>query len=109
MTQILDTGVLRATSIQYLNDASEAEYGKSLIMAVANERALASDKKKGAFLDEFVSWLDAYDVLYATSTVFVICFSEARDQLSQWRGYTPHGQGVCLQFDAVQIATSPRF
>jgi hypothetical protein len=32
-----------------------------------------------------------------------LCFSEANDDLSQWRGYTRVGQGVCLRFNTERL------
>lgn len=31
-------------------------------------------------------------------TNFILCFSEVKDSLSQWRGYADNGQGCCLGF-----------
>lgn len=33
-----------------------------------------------------------------TFSNFVVCFSEAKDCLSQWRGYADDGKGVCIGF-----------
>jgi Protein of unknown function (DUF2971) len=33
----------------------------------------------------------------------VLSFSEAHNQLSQWRGYTKYGQGVCLSIDSALL------
>ena len=30
---------------------------------------------------------------------FCVCFSESRDQLSQWRGYAQDGNGMAIGFD----------
>jgi hypothetical protein len=37
---------------------------------------------------------------FESASVYVLCFSEARNQLSQWRGYTQHGRGICLSIDS---------
>lgn len=34
---------------------------------------------------------------------FVICFSEAVDSLSQWRGYADNGKGCCIGFSLKQL------
>jgi hypothetical protein len=105
-TRILDSGVLRATGVQYLNDASEVEHGMQLIRSVAKQTANTCGGGKGDFLSAFASWVSARDILYTSSSVFVVCFSEARDQLSQWRGYAPHARGICFQLDAGQLVKS---
>ena len=37
------------------------------------------------------------------ASVYVLSFSEAHNQLSQWRGYTKYGQGVCLSIDSALL------
>jgi hypothetical protein len=34
------------------------------------------------------------------ANVFITCFSESKDDLSQWRGYAPEGCGVCIGFSS---------
>jgi hypothetical protein len=95
---IVEQKKLRATSLNYLNDESEGELGISLIRdAALQEQQQASGRGK-EFLELLVSWLDK-DYLRELGAVYALCFSERRDQLSQWRGYTPHGRGICLGID----------
>jgi len=89
---------LRATGIHYLNDASESELGFSIIRNLAQEELKSSSGTDREFLSYFLWWVENRYVLGAGS-VYVLCFSEACNQLSQWRGYTPHGRGVCLGID----------
>jgi hypothetical protein len=90
--------VLRATSVHYLNDSSESELGLSLMRTVAKEAKSTATGIDGEFLDYFLSSLN--EKLWKSESVYVLCFSEQRDQLSQWRGYTPHGRGVCISIDS---------
>jgi hypothetical protein len=95
---IVEHGLLRATSLQYLNDASEGVLGISLIRETALRECKHSGGIDRTFLETLVSWLEG-PMLLDTGTVYVLCFSEKRDDLSQWRGYTPHGRGMCFGID----------
>jgi hypothetical protein len=97
---IAETKQLRATSLYYLNDASEGALGPTILRRRALE---ASAKATGAdkeFLEELVRWLDLWPVAIG---VYVLCFSVTRDDLSQWRGYTPHGRGLALGIDVLEL------
>lgn len=96
LISIVEHKTLRATNIYYMNDASESDLGLGLIKQAAEEaRKTATDL---AFLDYVVWWIDNR-YIFNLGAVYVLCFSEACNQLSQWRGYTPHGRGVCLGLD----------
>jgi hypothetical protein len=62
---------------------------------LAQEELKSSSGIDREFLSYFLWWVENRYVLGAGS-VYVLCFSEACNQLSQWRGYTPHGRGLCL-------------
>ena len=53
---------------------------------------------------QFVEWL-THRVDHGP-LVFVVSFTEKGNLLSQWRGYTPHGQGVSLGFTTEHITTA---
>jgi len=95
---IVESKTLRATSLDYLNDESEGELGIALIREVAAEQRKTADATAGAFLETLLFWIDN-KYLRGNGSVYVLCFSERPDQLSQWRGYTPHGRGICLGID----------
>lgn len=93
---IVEHRMFRATSLNYLNDASEGVLGIRLMRdVVAREQASATGIDK-EFLDYFLRWLDDPIQRDIAGAVYVLCFSERRDDLSQWRGYTPHGRGISI-------------
>jgi hypothetical protein len=49
-------------------------------------------------LNYILNWLDS--PRSDTESVYLLSFSEAHNQLSQWRGYTTYGQGICLSIDS---------
>jgi hypothetical protein len=95
---IVQQKTLRATNIHYLNDASESELGVTLIRDLARAARREATGVDAQYLDYFEVWLER-NYLLQQGAVYVLCFSEVADQLSQWRGYTPHGRGVCVGID----------
>lgn len=97
LVSICTSKKLRATNVHYLNDASESELGLSLILEAAKQIA-PEGKVETDFWTYFEAWLSAR--LFQDASVYVLCFSEVGNTLSQWRGYTPHGRGVCIGIDS---------
>ena len=93
---IIEHNKLWATHIDYLNDASELRYARGLV-----EAALSRYEQAGgsAPVREFVRRTrDMFDVS-KTMDVFVSCFCEEGDLLSQWRGYAQAGEGYSIGVD----------
>jgi hypothetical protein len=93
---IIEQNKLWATHVNYLNDASELRYARSLV-----EAALSGYEQTGnsAHASEFVRRArDMFDVS-KTMDVFVSCFCEEGDLLSQWRGYAQAGEGYSIGVD----------
>jgi hypothetical protein len=94
---ILDKKSLWASDINFLNDSQEfihgLQFAKKCIQANIPEGFLG---KFGEKILSRVGNLKAQDI-------FVTCFSNMPDLLSQWRGYTPASGGVCLGFSSDAI------
>ncbi|MGD0883756.1 MAG: DUF2971 domain-containing protein [Thermodesulfovibrionales bacterium] len=67
---------------------------------------LSYDEAQCVFLDKIRSAFDdvsAFDDETKDKShlyhIFALCFSSKGDDLSQWRGYCPHGIGFCLEFE----------
>jgi len=96
---ILETKTIWATNIYYLNDTTEFAYAAGLVEKLAEERSIAGTP--GAeILDACVEKLNI--ISDVRLDIFVACFSERADRLSQWRGYCPEG-GFCIGFDYSQL------
>ncbi len=91
---ILTTGSIWASDVRFLNDASEWAYALSL--AEYAIRSVTAPMHPG--------WGDLAGELgrLRGMTTFVACFSEARDQLSQWRAYAT--QGYAIGFAAAYLS-----
>jgi Protein of unknown function (DUF2971) len=99
-TNIVATGKLWATHIQYLNDTSEQRLVRRSMLVRIEERLqfeLGQVHQRLLFWrQKLLSWTDWGDD--EGTTYYVICFSEdGGDRLSQWRGYGSQG-GVSVGF-----------
>ncbi len=109
-----------ATHIRYLNDASEWLYPEELFRNNFNElldrllnnlyashelRAIRNGPLTKA--EEMENFLSICKPLFLSNEeildVFVCSFSAKKDDLSQWRGYCPNGNGFCVGFDLSKL------
>jgi hypothetical protein len=97
---IVREGALFATEIRYMSDASELSVAASLLQRFARER-LESTTLDPEILTQFKSWVE--ESFVDGAHLFVTCFSEQGDLLSQWRGYCPNGKGICLGFRPADV------
>ncbi len=98
LLSIIKSKRLWATNIRYLNDSSESELGLTRMKQIAEEARITASGIELEILNYILNWLDK--PRSDTQSVYLLSFSEARNQLSQWRGYTTYGQGVCLSIDS---------
>src|SRR5262249_9043057 len=97
---IMDSQVLWATDIRYMNDASELTYG----IQIARETFLGDSRPAvQRLLSELVRVEGIGDQLPDFS-VFVASLSQCRDSLSQWRAYSRGSLGVAIEFGVNGIA-----
>lgn len=83
------------SDIRYLNDAEELRHiGAWLDSEIARRLEASSGPQK--LLTQFREWLR--ERLNYGPMLFVGCFTENGNLLSQWRGYCPHGRGVSIGF-----------
>ena len=99
---IVETRSLWASNAAFLNDSTELVYIVSVLDEIVQELDESGDEvsiRMSAFaslLRRGLTDLRAYDV-------YVACFCEAGDLLSQWRGYPRDGGGYSLGFDSVVL------
>lgn len=107
---IVETGQLRFSDINMLNDAEEMRWGYGVFEeAAGNMLRLAEKNPKLKALDR--NFLDKVDEIIAPMQFFVqpfvSCFSRAPDLLSQWRAYADDGRGFALGFNAQAMKQMP--
>jgi hypothetical protein len=98
---IVPSGQLWATDIHYLNDASELREAAA-VFELATSEIPRNNEEDREILRQLVDWLR--NRLSDGHLLFVACFSEDGNLLSQWRGYTPHGKGLSLGFSHAHLA-----
>jgi hypothetical protein len=99
---ITRTKTLWASKLHYLNDSTEFAYAIELVRSALKNRLA---KERGPWNQFYGAALDR---IYSIENVhvYVSCFSEAGDLLSQWRGYCPSSVGYSIAFDVVQLQVS---
>lgn len=100
---IVQTAELWASNAAFLNDASELVHVHSVLDEVASELA---DEYEDLIVGEFLRIVvDEFGRLYIQGMeVFVVCFCEFPDLLSQWRAYPASSGGYAIGFDSKVIA-----
>jgi len=103
---------LWATRIQYLNDSTEFAYALGLWKDAVQDRIQRSETDnvlpgdiKTRLKPLLVGLHKAFDSL-SKIPVYVACFSEDGDALSQWRGYCRTGSGFSIGFDSSQLLSA---
>jgi hypothetical protein len=93
---IVERGELWASNAAFLNDSTELIYVRKILQEVLDELAAGDGHSRAvaryghSMLRGLSEWF--YDV-------YVACFCENGDLLSQWRGYPRAGGGYSLGFD----------
>jgi hypothetical protein len=101
MMAIVSSKVFWASEIRYLNDATELKHLQQLVVNAVQFAEEQSDAIS-EISRQFGKWLT--ERVQNGPLVFVVSLTERGNLLSQWRGYTPHGQGVSLGFQAQHLA-----
>ena len=94
---IISGGDLWLTNSRYSNDDEELNCGHRLVDSVLDEL-----QKEAAADASRLNWLRKLRVRIRAARgdqVYVCCFCERDNLLSQWRGYAENGGGVSLEFD----------
>lgn len=100
VTGILESGHLRARDINYLGDQREAAYGYGLVREHLRKRWRSNDP----LVSELCLQAEvALDPARWTRHLFVACFSDDGDALTQWRSHGANGAyAVGLRTGAVE-------
>jgi hypothetical protein len=109
---ILRESVLWATEARFLNDAQEAIYARELFVSALRDienPALDPTHPGHSFADSFDEVFRRYtsqveeELGSEQVPVYVTCFCESGDLLSQWRAYgSDHGYALELETDALE-------
>ena len=108
---IIESQQLWATHRSYLNDATEINYTYDLVEKF--QQILLDQNEVSSFTDENSPMWKLRDLLFRFSyrtlrlkpnpDIYISCFCENGDLLSQWRGYGANGSGHSIGFDGNQL------
>jgi len=111
---ILNSSAFWATDLRFLNDAQEAVYAHRLFvdaMRNVDNPALRAEHPLHDIAEEWGETFVRYKGLVEEElnspkfAVYVTCFCESGDLLSQWRAYgSDHGYAIEVQADALETA-----
>ena len=93
MIGIINSKSIWASHSEYLNDSSEYRHALDFAKGYAGKIHMEDD-----YLSGFAWVLNKALRNMQDSHIYVSSFSEVPDLLSQWRGYCPKGEGVCIGF-----------
>jgi hypothetical protein len=92
---IIDVGDLWLTHLRFSNDNEELTHGKEIVRRKLTERTAGDPPERHNYLKRLEALLDQP----VADGVFICCFCQRNNLLSQWRGYGANGSGVCIKFD----------
>ena len=108
LLDILRSNTLFSTQVACLNDSREIRYPLYLFREAIGRRkaTLGYDHPLQVFLNEVLSYFDENPVSpnHVGLANYVTCFSESRDDLSQWRAYAGGENGYALGFRAKDLS-----
>ena len=98
LIRIIESDELWSTQIACLNDMAEVRYGLGELQKRVDQQRAASQESE---LEPLWEQIDKFlaDPQLETAGVFVACFSELNDDLSQWRAYSGGEGGYAIRFD----------
>jgi hypothetical protein len=101
---ILESGSLWATNSRFLNDPTEIEYAIRLFRHAGLHEIDARPAPRSFHAEALKGWItNSLNYYQEEAKVYVSCFCENGDLLSQWRGYGASGGGYAIGFAAEHI------
>ena len=104
---IVSSGHMRATNFSFLNDSTEFRYGAELAI-----KRLEAETKRHPEEDTTALYVGVMGEVWMEkqadlSETYVACFTEARDELNQWRGYGGSADRYCLGLNTAALSEYP--
>ena len=95
---IVESGVVRASHIYYMNDQNEIKYAIDKFIRVTEKyRDKNADNLSVMLLTQIPKWIQ--NMRNNPHYIFSFSLSEKGNLLSQWRAYTSHGTGISIGFN----------
>jgi hypothetical protein len=90
---ILSTNDLWLTHLQFSNDDEEMTHGQNIVAQILKTRKEQADPAQATYLEMIQKILEEP----LAGGVYICCFCEKDNLLSQWRGYAANGTGVSIE------------
>jgi hypothetical protein len=103
LTEIVKSGCLYATDIQFFSDAADMKHAADILRIYIAQR-IEFQAPNSKLLSQLREWVS--ERLTGGHMQFVVSFTENGNLLSQWRSYCPHGKGVSIGFRPEVISQS---
>jgi hypothetical protein len=97
---ILEHGDLWLTHSRFSNDEEEMAHGQRIVADAIKQASTRIPAKGGDAYAEYLKRLEELVTQPSNEGVYICCFCQKDNLLSQWRGYAANGSGVSLQFDS---------
>ena len=97
---IIERDVIWSTNYRYVNDLTEIIYANDILRDEILARLASANPLIHAVLDAV---LNTPDLLVGAVDVFIACFCEEGDLLSQWRAYGGRGGGYAIGYRDIAI------
>ena len=105
LIEIIKTGRLFSTQISCVNDTTEYSYSVNMLhTAFKRVRPSVAGQPDAVFLLDYID--NNISTGTSTSEWFVTCFTQNRDDLSQWRAYGNGENGYSLGFNCGGITAN---
>lgn len=103
---VVENAALWATDFRYLNDSGELVYTWTAFVERLDQLVAQPGDHSEAYRAqlEALTLMNARDLMQFDDAVFVACFTELPDEVTQWTGYGDKGRGLALGFDSERIA-----
>jgi hypothetical protein len=105
---ILSDGVLRASNFSYLNDSSEIIYGFELARDVI-QKYISKNKLSINIKNFFKAVCKSLENIGKGIEIYLACFCNEPDLLSQWRGYGTMKGRYCIGFRTEELPNKPQY
>jgi hypothetical protein len=102
---IVEKAALWATDFRYLNDSRELRYAWDEFVAKLRELSSVPGEYSEAYAAQLkaLELMESIDLMGFDDSMFVACFTELRDAVSQWSRYGANGHGIALGFDSERM------
>jgi Protein of unknown function (DUF2971) len=102
---VVETAAVWATDFRYLNDSRELVYTWTAFVERLEQLAQPGEYSEAYRAQlEALGLMHARDLMHFDDAMFVACFTELPDAVSQWTRYGDNGHGLALGFDSERIS-----